>query len=221
MKKEKLALRILLSIVGMMILGIGVSFIIKSNLGVDPASTLQLGLVNILGFSYGTCAMIYNIIILAFVFFIDKKYINISSILAIFIIGYMVDFMMFLMGGIDINSFSLITRIFVLFFGAFICSFGVTLYIFADLGVGATDCVAEIISDKLNKPYKIVRMASDLLFVVVGYFLGGPVGVGTVILAIIIGPFIQISRKILHFILQHEHLDDNLTEENFEKEMII
>lgn len=221
MNREKLILRIFLSIIGMFILGMGVSIIIKSNLGVDPASTLQLGLVNILGFSYGTCAMIYNIIILAVVFFVDKKYINISSVLAIFIIGYTVDFMLYLMSGIAIEEISIITRIIILFVGAFICSFGVTIYILSDLGVGATDCVAEIISDKLNKPYRIVRMFSDLLFVVIGYFLGGPVGIGTVILAIIIGPFIQISRKILHSVISENKFERQLTESDFEKDIII
>lgn len=221
MNKEKLILRIFLSIIGMIILGIGVSVIIKSNLGVDPASTLQLGLVNILGFSYGTCAMIYNLIILSVIFFVDKKYINISSILAIFVIGYTVDFMLYILSGVVIEEISIIIRIIILFVGAFICSFGVTIYILSDLGVGATDCVAEIISDKLNKPYRIVRMFSDLLFVIIGYFLGGPVGIGTVILAIVVGPFIQISRKILHSVISENKFERQLTESDFEKDIII
>lgn len=221
MNREKLILRIFLSIIGMFILGTGVSIIIKSNLGVDPASTLQLGLVNILGFSYGTCAMIYNIIILSIIFFIDKKYINISSVLAIFVIGYTVDFMLHLMSGVAIEEMAIITRITLLLIGAFICSFGVTIYILSDLGIGATDCVAEIISDKLDKPYRIVRMFSDLLFVVIGYFLGGPVGIGTIILAIIVGPFIQISRKILHSVISENKFERQLTESDFEKDIII
>ena len=86
--KNNISLKILLSIIGLFILGVGVSFTIQSNLGTDPASTLELGVSKILNISYGACAAIYNIILLTIIFFIDKKYINISSILAIFIIGY-------------------------------------------------------------------------------------------------------------------------------------
>lgn len=221
MKKENFIFRIFLSILGLFVIGIGVSFMIKSNLGADPASTLQLGISKVLGVSYGTGSLLYNLVILGIVFVIDKKYINVSSVLAMFIIGYTVDFILFLITGIDVVSFPIYLRIIILIIGAFICSFGVTLYIFADLGVGATDCVAEIISDKLNKPYKMVRMLSDLIFVILGYLLGGAVGIGTILLAFIIGPFIQISRKILHFILKEQHLDDNLTEVDFEKDLII
>lgn len=221
MKDEKLSFRIFLSILGMLILGLGVSFTIKSNLGSDPASTFQLGLANLLGVSYGTSSLLYSVVILGIVFSIDRKYINISSVLAMFVIGYTVDLLLFLMKGIDIAVFPMYIRVIILILGAFICSFGVTLYIFSDLGVAATDSVAEIISDKLHLSYKTVRMVTDLLFVVFGYFLGGPVGIGTVLLAFIIGPFIQISRKILHYILENKHLDDNLTEEHFEKDLII
>ena len=98
MKKDKLFIRIAMSIIGMIILGIGVFFTIKVNLGVDPASTVDLGMSKQLGLSYGTCAVIFNIVFLTIIFFVDKKYINISSILAIFIIGYTVEAMILILG---------------------------------------------------------------------------------------------------------------------------
>ena len=87
MKKDKLFTRIIMTLVGMIILGIGVFFTIQANLGVDPASTVELGMVKHLGISYGTCAGIFNIVFLTIIFFVDKKYINIASIWAIFSIG--------------------------------------------------------------------------------------------------------------------------------------
>ncbi len=71
---------------------------------------------------------------------------------------------------------------------------GIATYIGADLGVGAIDLVSEIISNKLKLSYRVIRVVCDITFVVVGYLLGGTVGVGTVVAAFMIGPAVQFVR---------------------------
>lgn len=225
MKKDKLFIRIAMSIIGMIILGIGVFFTIKVNLGVDPASTVDIGMSKQLGLSYGTCAVIFNIVFLTIIFFVDKKYINISSILAIFIIGYTVEAMNLIFGWINLQDLDLIYRVIICIVGTFIIAIGVTVYIFADLGVGATDGISELISNKTNFSYRTVRVISDFLLVIIGYLLGGVVGIGTLIITFFAGPFIQFTRKLLtpflEKILGKELVDSvNKDEEKFEKEVI-
>ena len=225
MKKDKLFTRIIMTLVGMIILGIGVFFTIQANLGVDPASTVELGMVKHLGISYGTCAVIFNIVFLTIIFFVDKKYINIASILAIFSIGYTVEAMNYFFGWLNLSSLNYIYRIIICLIGAFIVAIGVTVYIFADLGVGATDGISELISDKTKYSYRNVRVISDFLLVVTVYLLGGVVGLGTLIITFSVGPFIQFIRKVispfLKKILGEEMVDNvNSDEKNFEKEII-
>lgn len=225
MKKNKLVLRTLLSILGLMILGIGVSFIIQSNLGADPASSLQLGLAKQLGTSYGNAAAVYNIALLLIIFFVDKKYINISSILAIFVTGYTTQFMNHIFSTLNIFQMSYLIRVIICLVGCFIVSIGVTVYIFSDLGVAATDSIAEIISNKVKTSYRIVRVVSDLVLVLIGWSIGGSVGVGTIIIAIFVGPFIQFSRKMLYplltYVLDRKSVDDvNSDDKKFEKEVV-
>lgn len=226
MKKIKISLKILLSIIGLFILGIGVSFTLQSNLGTDPASTLELGMSNIFNISYGTAAAIYNVVLLSIIFFFDKKYINISSVLAIFVIGYTAEITNFLLTPLNISNTPYIIRIISCIFGCFIISIGVTIYIFSGLGVGATDCIAEIISDKTKISYKVVRIISDLLLVLFGYLIGGTVGIGTIIIALFTGYFVSLSRKILYLILKNlkdkkEIEKINSDDENFKKEIVI
>ena len=105
--KEHLVKRTIVSLIGLIFCGIGVALFLYSGWGVDPASVFELGVANVVHISYGTASALINVIILAIVFVIDKSYINISSVIAIFGIGYTADFVrMFLMFGINVLTIS-------------------------------------------------------------------------------------------------------------------
>lgn len=194
MKKNNLFQKILVAIIGLMISGVGVGIFLYSQLGVDPASVLELGLGNVFHVSYGTASALTNIVILVVVFVVDKTYINLSSLLAIFGIGYTADFMKFILGSVIKGELNLFVRIIMILIGCVIMAIGIATYIRADLGVGAIDLVSEIISNKLKFSYRIIRVVCDITFVVVGYLLGGTVGVGTVVAAFMTGPAVQFVR---------------------------
>ena len=78
--------------IGLILCGVGVALFLYSGLGVDPASVFELGIANVLHISYGTSSALINVIILAVVLIIDRSYVNVSSVLAIFGIGYTADF---------------------------------------------------------------------------------------------------------------------------------
>lgn len=194
MKKDKLFIRILMAIAGLMICGVGVGIFLYSKLGVDPASVLELGLGNVFHISYGTASALTNVVILVIVLIVDKSYINLSSLLAIFGIGYTADFISFVLDSLIKGELTMIVRVVMILIGCLIMAVGIAVYIRADLGVGAIDMVSEIISNKLKFSYRIVRIICDITFVVVGYLLGGTVGVGTVVAAFMTGPAVQFVR---------------------------
>lgn len=198
MKKKKLLVQIVVAIVGLMISGVGVGIFLYSQLGVDPASVLELGLGNVFHVSYGTASALTNVVILAIVFLVDKSYINISSLLAIFGIGYTADFTKFVLDSVIQGELNLVVRIIMILAGCLIMAVGIATYIRADLGVGAIDLVSEIISNKGKFTYRIVRVVCDVTFVVVGFFLGGTVGVGTVVAAFMTGPAVQFVRPYVY-----------------------
>lgn len=194
LKTKGLARNLVVSMTGLIICGIGVGIFLYSSLGVDPASVFELGIANVCRISYGTSAALINVVILVIVFVLDKSYINLSSLLAIFGIGYTADYMnrlleLFLKGELPVA-----VRLVMIFLGLMIMSTGIATYIRADLGVGAIDLVSEIISHKLHVSYRVVRVSVDVTFVAVGFVLGGAVGVGTVIAAFLTGPAVQFVR---------------------------
>lgn len=193
-KKKNLLVQVLVAIAGLMISGVGVGIFLYSGLGVDPASVLELGLGNVFHVSYGTASALTNVVILIIVFIVDKSYINLSSLLAIFGIGYTADFTSFVLDMVIKGELNLLVRIIMILVGCLIMAVGIATYIRADLGVGAIDMVSEVISNKLKFSYRIVRVVCDITFVVAGFFLGGTVGVGTVVAAFMTGPAVQFVR---------------------------
>lgn len=200
--KNQIWKRILISLVGLILCGIGVAMFLYSGMGVDPASVFELGIGRVSGISYGTSSALINVIILLIVFFIDKSFINISSVIAIFGIGYTADFVRKILTILVQGEIHLFLKLVLILVGLFIMSCGIATYIKADLGVGAIDLISEIISRKTKVQYRLVRVIGDTAFVVIGYFLGGTVGVGTVVAAFLTGPTVQLVRPGIERILE-------------------
>ena len=83
----------------------------------------------------------------------------------------------------------------------------------SDIGVAPNDIVPFIIKDKLNCQYRWVRIAFDATFLIVGFILGGKVGIGTIIAMLAIGPFIQFclpyGKKFVGIVLNGKEKSNN------------
>ena len=165
--KTYLGKRTIVSLIGLILCGMGVALFLYSGLGVDPASVFELGIANVLHISYGTSSALINVIILAVVLIIDRSYVNVSSVLAIFGIGYTADFVRMFLDMMILGDLNLVVKMLLVFLGLMIMAVGIATYIRADLGVGAIDLISEIISRKGNFQYRIVRIVGDISFVVI------------------------------------------------------
>ena len=97
--------------------------------------------------------------------------------------------------------------------GMFVMGYGCYLYIGCELGCGPRDGVMVGLSSKLNKPIKIVRGSIEVFVLIIGIFLGGKFGIGTLISAFAIGYCIQIVFKLRNFdavSLNHKSILDTI-----------
>lgn len=92
---------------------------------------------------------------------------------------------------IPIESYNSFVKMLIVVVGVFIIAAGFSLVSGSDVGVAPNDIVPFIIQDKTKVQYKYIRIALDATFLVVGYLIGGTVGVGTIIAMLAMGPFIQ------------------------------
>ena len=197
---------LLVLLIGLTIAHLGVTLFLLSSLGADTFTVFVEGLSNLLGISIGTCHVGMCILLMVIMALTTRGYVKPGTILCAFCGGWIIDLFMWLLGGtIHIGS-PMALRIGAMVLGCMILSFGMSLVIKSNSGTGPNDLVAIILSDKINKHWKIafrwVRIATDLLFVGLGFALGGTLGVGTIAAAVLIGPMVQlclpVSQKIIH-----------------------
>ncbi|GHU34546.1 hypothetical protein FACS1894172_14970 [Spirochaetia bacterium] len=198
---EKFVSRLLMSIFGDLVIALGCAFIRFSDFGTDPYTSMNLGIKDALGMSLGVWQLLMNCVVIIWVFFADRRKINIGTIFNMAGIGFMSDFLLYYiiepLFGIE---GTLLIRIIALIFSVLAIAVGLVLYVDADLGIAPYDAIAVIISEKLKKPqrYRWYRMATDFVCVIISFIFKGPLGIGTLFVAFCTGPLAALLRNLFY-----------------------
>lgn len=196
-KTEKFRMRLVMTIFGVVLCAIAVSFFKCSCFGVDPFQCFAQGSWGrfMSGLSYGTYYMILSFVLLVIDLFLDKHYIGIATFINMFLTGYIVDFFQNL-----INYFfpspAITERIIMLVIGVVVMCFASSLYMTSDLGVSVYDAIPIVISNRTKKKFRFCRIGCDLICVIVGTLCGLLPGIGTLITAFFMGPLIEFFNNI-------------------------
>lgn len=184
-----------MSVVGVSVCGLSVGLFSFSDQGLDPFQVFAHGLWNLTSIDYGTYYVILNAIMLVVVFLVDKKKIGIGTVINLFLTGYMAEFSEWcIRKAIPDPSFAV--KILFLIIGIVVMCLGSAIYFTADLGVSTYDAVAIIIDERKPKwKFRYIRIATDLVCVIIGGLLGAQIGIGTVITAFFMGPLISFFRR--------------------------
>lgn len=186
--------RIVMTIFGVLVAGFSVGMFNFSAFGMDPFQVFAHGVWKLTPLSFGTFYMILNLIMLVFIFFIDKHKIGLGTVINIFLLGYVVEFSSWFFET-RIPDPSIATRIIFLMIGIIILCFGSSLYFIGDLGVSTYDAVALILSEKKIARFQYCRIGSDLICTVIGFVLGATVSIGTIVTVFFMGPIIAFFNK--------------------------
>lgn len=182
--------RIFMTLTGIILVGFSVALLKLAAWGVDPFTCFCTGISNVLHISYGLVFTLVSSILFIGIFLIKRRYIGIATILNMFGIGFLTDlFLNSLKRFIYINT--IYHQLILLFIGIIILCFASSLYFTADLGVSVYDAVSLIISDKKQVSFRTCRIFTDSICVLIGFFLQSPIGIGTIITALFMGPLIQ------------------------------
>lgn len=194
--------------VGLMIAHLGVTLFLLTNLGSDPYNVLVQGvyrtLSNLTGWEFLTHGRVHIalcFLIILILLATDKTYIKIGTVLCMIFGGPIIDIFTLILKPVVTESSPLAYKLIILALGCVILAYGMTIVIKSDAGTGPNDLVAVVISDKTKQSFGIVRVITDISFVLAGFLLGGSVGLGTVICAACVGPvaniFLPINEKLI------------------------
>ncbi len=214
MKKniKEIVLRVIILLIGLTIAHLGVTLFLLTDLGADPFNVLVQGIFRTVSsvtgagwLTHGYTHIAICFLIILVLLIVDRSYIKIGTSLCMVCGGPIIDFFTKLLSFIFAQERTLWFKLPVLALGCVILAFGMTIVIKSDAGTGPNDLVALVISDKSHKKFGIVRIIVDVSFVVVGFVLGGSLGIGTIVCACLVGPvagfFLPQSGKIVEHIL--------------------
>ncbi len=194
---KKLVQRIIYCFLGVAIIGIGCATFKVSNLGNDAFTALNIAISDKTGISLGNVTVIMNCIYLIAPLLFGRKYINIGTFLNGVLLGYFVDFFYKVITGIFGTPNNFVIQLVWLIPAIIIISIGISLYQTADLGVGPYDYLALGMRDHWKLPYAPSRIFTDAMCALGAWLLGGLVGIGTLVCAFCLGPFVSFFDKNL------------------------
>lgn len=182
--------RLLMTIIGVCVTGISVGFFKVANFGVDPYQCLCNGLNNVIPISFGTLYMLINLLTLVVVLIVDRHYIGLGTFINLFLLGYIIDGSEALLTAL-LGTPGMGVRIVCICVGMIILCFSASLYMTASMGVSTYDFIAMHLAAKKVGPFRLLRIGTDVLCVVIGTVCGCIPGVGTILTAFGTGPLIS------------------------------
>lgn len=198
--------RVTLLLLGLWIAHLGVTLFLQTNLGSDPFNVFVQGLFRSIPWpdfadmTHGRVHLLVSLAIMLFLLVADRSYIGIGTVLCMALGGPIIDVYTTLLTPIINAELPLSIRLGLLVIGCIILAFGMTIVIRSQAGTGPNALVAVVLSDKTRTPFGPVRIGVDLAFALIGFVLGGVVGLGTISCAFLVGPsaqlFFPISQKI-------------------------
>ncbi|MGX7196999.1 YczE/YyaS/YitT family protein [Enterococcus olivae] len=188
---QELFIRSVFALIGTVILALGISILQVGNVGLDPFTSANVAIGQILGLSLGVYQLIMNVIILVMIFFFGRKYIGIGTIINLILTGFFIDLFSAGFAWMGFEQTTVLDQLLSLVLGLLVFSFGASFYMSAEVGTAPYDAISPTIVDKTKLGYRTVRIIQDLLFASAGFLFKGPIGIGTFVTAFLMGPFIK------------------------------
>ena len=179
-------------VVGLYLFGLGIAFQIRAGIGLAPWDVFGRGLANITGMSFGLATVLASAMILL-LWIPLRQMPGLGTVFNALLIGPFVDLSLKFVP--DASSWGIVSQVLWYLLGMSIIALGTGVYIGARLGPGPRDGLMTGSVKKFNKPVWIVRTVLEGGATLIGIALGGPVGIGTLMFVLGIGPLVQVSMR--------------------------
>jgi uncharacterized membrane protein YczE len=179
--------------VGFLLFGLAIDVVVQASIGLDPWDVLQMALTYHLPITLGES----NIGVALVIILIDvalKEPLGWGTVANMAFIGVWVDA---LRPYVPLAPDSVPLQLGYLLLGVLIMGFATAIYIGVNAGAGPRDTLMLALSRLGKTSVRIARTSIEVTVVVVGWLLGGPAWLGTLVSALAIGPAVQLAFKIL------------------------
>lgn len=194
--------------IGQFLYALGITMTINANQGLSPWTVFHQGVGLKLGLTIGQATILVGFVIMA-VNFLFKEKIGWSTVANMALVGLYIDFLMFnhLVPIFDRLSLSYA----MMFLGMFLVGLSTAIYSGVGWGSGPRDGLVAVIAKKTPLKVKTIRSGIESIALILGFFMGGTVGLGTAVMAITVGFFVNLAFRIMKFDVtrvEHRFIDE-------------
>ncbi len=178
---------------GFALYGLAIALMIQANLGTGPWAVLAVALADLAGTSPGTMVILSGLVVLAGAMAL-KEPVGWGTVGNILFVGPWLDlFLLFLP---DVKD-QLLLQLGMLLIGIGFVGLASAVYIGVDAGAGPRDSLMLAVTRVSGWSLRLARSLIEVVVVIIGWLLGGPAGVGTLLFAILVGPAVQLNFRLL------------------------
>lgn len=184
--------RVIQLIVGLFLYGAGAALTVEAGLGVDPWTVLAEGLSLHTGIGVGWMTNILGFFVLLLWVPLRQRP-GIGTVANILLVGTSMQAVLTIVPPLS----GLLVQFATLLAGIVLVALASGLYIGAHFGPGPRDGLMTGMNARLGWPIWVCRATVELSVLFAGWLLGGTVGLGTVLFAVLIGPLVHIALPLL------------------------
>jgi uncharacterized membrane protein YczE len=190
--------------VGLFLFSAGIVANLHAGLGMMPWGVLNVGLESMTSFTLGEVSQVVGLAVLLLGWLLGFPP-GFGTFTNMYVIGVLIDWII-ASGLIPIQE-TLLWQLVLLLLSVAFLGVGTLLYIRVGLGAGPRDGLMMGLVKKTGRPVSTIRGAIEITVLVIGYLLGGPIGIGTLISAVTVGYAVQLSFKLGGYSKDAEQLD--------------
>jgi len=178
--------------VGFALFGLSIALMIRGNLGTGAWAVLEVGLSQILNLTPGTMTVISGFVVLSGALIMHEQ-IGWGTLGNILSIGPWLDTFLGFIPSVENN---LLVQIAMLLTAIFLMGNASAIYIGVNAGAGPRDSLMLALKRTRGISVRMARTIIEVTVFILGWLLGGPAGLGTAVIALLIGPSVQLGFKI-------------------------
>lgn len=180
-------------LLGIIILTLGVALIAKADIGNGSFDSINFGLQSKFGGNLSFWVAVSSLIALIIASIVNKKIPNIFSFITAYIVGVFIEIWIKITEPIVINS--LVSKYLVFLLAIVILAIGISIYLLAKLPPNAIDYLVLTISETYKIKLGTIKLIVDFICIILALIVKGPIGIGTILATILLGPMINIVQK--------------------------
>ena len=188
--------RLALLVAGTALTALGVYMMLQADIGLEPWSVFHQGLELTTGISFGMASSLTGLLAILAAVILGESF-GVGTIVNIVLCGILID----LLNAVELIPFmtSPLSGTLLLFAGMEVLVLGTWLYMASELGSGPRDALTVALARKVGRSVGPCRIVMDCTVTVLGFLMGGKLGVGTVLAAVFVGWMMDLTFKLVRF----------------------